>query len=468
MMPHRRHPIHTWFPPGPPTVFDGGVIWVFFAFTAVSALSALLVHSPVRKEPWAVVTFLSAWLLGELPVHVGLVVLAGTAVLGGEVRAHGPLWWLSLLLGVAAAVAYLGLAVVADRSAGLVADALDTATGGPLEAPGVDLAPRWVTRWRVVLAVPFRFAGIRRFRNIDYAGDGLYRHKLDIVVRRSDPPTGAPVMVYIHGGAWVIGDKREQGVPMLHELAQRGWVCVAINYRLSPKATWPDHIVDCKRALAWVRAHIHEYGGDPSFVAVSGGSAGGHLSALAALTPNAAEWQPGFEDADTSVDACIPFYGVHDMTGSPEAEGAYGHGLIELLEKRVMKLPYVDNTPTYDAASPDQRITPDAPPFFVVQGTNDTLVPPQVGRRFAARLAAASTSPVAYLELPRAQHAFDVLVSIRSRHTTMGAVRFLEAVRARSGQGAPAAGVVRPGAGTARLGDANDGGSSGHGAEFLT
>jgi acetyl esterase/lipase len=132
------------------------------------------------------------------------------------------------------------------------------------------------------------------------------------------------------------------------------------------------------------------------------------------------------------VDACIPFYGVHDMTGSPDAEGAHGHGLIELLEKRVMKLPYVDNTPTYDQASPDQRITPGAPAFFVVQGTNDTLVPPQVGRRFADRLAAISTAPVAYLELPRTQHAFDVLVSIRSRNTTLGTVRFLEAVRAQA------------------------------------
>ncbi len=162
-----------------------------------------------------------------------------------------------------------------------------------------------------------------------------------------------------------------------------------------------------------------------------GGSAGGHLSALAAVTANDPEWQPGFEDADTSVDACIPFYGVHDMTGSPEAEGAYGHGLMELLEKRVMKLPYVDHTPVYDRASPDQRITPGAPPFFVVQGRNDTLVPPQVGRRFAARLRETSNAPVAYLELPRTQHAFDVLVSIRSRHTSLGVVRFLEGVRAR-------------------------------------
>jgi acetyl esterase/lipase len=298
----------------------------------------------------------------------------------------------------------------------------------------------------VVLAVPFRFGRIRRIRNIDYVGDGIYRHRLDVLVRRVDPPSGAPVLVYIHGGAWVMGNKRDQGLPMLHELAQRGWVCVAINYPLSPKATWPDHIVDCKRALAWVRAHIAEYGGDPSFLAVSGGSAGGHLSALAALTPNVPEWQPGFEDADTSVSACIPFYGVHDMTGDPEAEGAYGPGLIELLEKRVMKLPYVDNTPLYASASPDQRITPSAPAFFVVQGTNDTLVPPQVGRRFAERLRETSLAPVAYLELPRTQHAFDVLLSIRSRNTTLGVVRFLEAVRAQEPRPAPG----RTGTGTGR------------------
>ena len=444
MMPHPGRAIHTRFPPTSPTVFDGGVIWVFLAFFIAFAIKVPLFP-------------LHAWLVGELPVHVAVVVLAGTVAIGGNVSSHGPVWWLSLLLGIVATIGYLGLAVSAHRSAGLVDEVLESAAGGPIDAEGIDPAPAWLSWWRVVLAVPFRFGGIRRIRNIDYVGDGLYRHKLDIVVRRADPPTNAPVLVYIHGGAWVIGDKREQGVPMLHELVQRGWVCVAINYRLSPKATWPDHIVDCKRALAWVRANIHEYGGDPSFLAVSGGSAGGHLSALAALTPDAPEWQPGFEDADTSVSACVPFYGVHDMTGSPEAEGAHGHGLVELLEKRVMKLPYVENTPTYDQASPDQRITADAPPFFVVQGSNDTLVPPQVGRRFAARLAATSTSPVAYLELPRTQHAFDVLVSIRSRNTTLGVVRFLEGVRARAARAPEVQQPMESGRDDDRVGDANQG-----------
>ena len=61
-----------------------------------------------------------------------------------------------------------------------------------------------------------------------------------------------------------MGDKRQQGIPLMHELIERGWVCVAINYRLSPRATWPEHVIDCKRALAWVHEHIAEYGGDPS------------------------------------------------------------------------------------------------------------------------------------------------------------------------------------------------------------
>ncbi len=114
-------------------------------------------------------------------------------------------------------------------------------------------------------------------------------------------------MVYIHGGAWMIGDKREQGKPMMYELVARGWVCVAINYRLSPEATWPDHIVDAKRAVAWVKEHVAEYGGDPSFVAVSGGSAGGHLCALLALSagtppssPASRVWTPRCRPASPS------------------------------------------------------------------------------------------------------------------------------------------------------------------------
>ncbi len=256
------------------------------------------------------------------------------------------------MVAVLTGAAFIRLAVVAGQAGTLVDEALERATGGAVDRLARDPRPVWNRWWRLVIAVPFRLRGIRRARNIDYWGDGNYRHKLDILTRRGVVPEGAPVLVYIHGGAWVIGDKRQQGIPMMHELVQRGWVCVSINYRLSPRATWPAHIVDCKRAVAWVRQHIAEYGGDPGFIAVSGGSAGGHLSALLALTPNEPGWQPGFEDLDTSVDACVPFYGVYDLTGHPERSGAYGRGTLDLLERLVMKTSLADEPPALRAGLP--------------------------------------------------------------------------------------------------------------------
>ena len=179
---------------------------------------------------------------------------------------HGWPGWVGLAIAAGSLAGYIGLAVVAHQAGALVDAGPGGATGGlgrGVGHDGFDPKPAWNRWWRLAIAVPFRWRGIRRTRNIDYWGDGNYRHKLDILSRRRVRPEGAPVLVYIHGGAWVIGDKRQQGIPMMHELVRRGWVCVAINYRLSPRATWPAHIVDCKRAVAWVREHIAEYGGDP-------------------------------------------------------------------------------------------------------------------------------------------------------------------------------------------------------------
>ena len=143
-------------------------------------------------------------------------------------------------------------------------------------------------------------------RDVSYGEMGR-RNQLD-VWRRADLPLDgkAPVLVQVHGGAWMTGNKEQQGAALMAHLAERGWVCVAANYRLSPRATWPDHLVDVKRALAWIKEHIAEYGVDPDFVAVTGGSAGGHLSSLVALTPNDPAYQPGFEDVDTTVQAACP------------------------------------------------------------------------------------------------------------------------------------------------------------------
>jgi acetyl esterase/lipase len=183
-----------------------------------------------------------------------------------------------------------------------------------------------------------------------------------------------------------------------------------------------------------VREHIAEYGGDPRFIAVSGGSAGGHLSSLLALTPGDVDFQPGFEGTDASVDVCVPFYGVYDMTAG-RGTSRYDEGLLALLERRVFKCRLADEPAVFEAASPLHRVNADAPPFFVVHGTNDTLVPVADARTFVAALRAVSKSLVLYAELPYTQHAFDVLPSVRSAHAVAAVVRFLEGVRFRRSAG---------------------------------
>ena len=157
-------------------------------------------------------------------------------------------------------------------------------------------------------------------------------------------------------------------------------------------------------------------------MAVSGGSAGGHLCALLALSDGDPAFQPGFEDADTSVQACVPFYGVMDLTSSPDGSAIFGPGLLKMLEKRVMKTTESDHPELFRAASPTYRVREDAPPFFVLQGVNDTLVPVESARTFVERLRAVSSQPVAYAELPLAQHAFRRagLVALPGHHLGRG------------------------------------------------
>ena len=250
----------------------------------------------------------------------------------------------------------------------------------------------------------------------------------DIWRRRDLPRDGkAPVLVQVPGGAWMIGWRRPQAYPLMSHLVSRGWICVSLNYRVSPVHTWPDHIVDVKRALAWVKENIADYGGDPNFVAITGGSAGGHLSALAALTPNDPKFQPGFEEADTSVVAAVPVYGRYDWY-STQGEGR--REFIGLLEKFVVKKKYATHRDVYVDASPIREVRSDAPPFFILHGTDDSLIPVGEAQEFVDELRAVSKSPVAYAELPNAQHAFDIFGSPRAHQSAEAIARFLSWVYA--------------------------------------
>src|SRR5439155_18861742 len=352
-----------------------------------------------------VVSFFAGWLTGELALHHLAWQLAMTLVFAwaGALRA----WpgWAGLAITL---LSWCGLArclVVAGRAEAVVeqafalglapryAEEIPTRAGGPL-APAID--------WRrVLLPFPIGHPEVERVRDIVYARAAGRVLRLD-VYRHRDHPTGCPTLLQIHGGAWMLGSKNEQGLPLIHHLAARGWVCVAADYRLSPRATFPDHLIDVKRAVAWNREHGALYGTDPDFLIVTGGSAGGHLAALVALTPNAPEYQPGFEHVDTSVRGCVAFYGVYDFTARHQV---WPHdGLFRLLERRVMKAPRAEAAEAYEKASPISRIDRDAPPFFVIHGQIDTMVPVEEARHFCRVFRERAEAPLVYGEVPGAQH----------------------------------------------------------------
>jgi acetyl esterase/lipase len=394
------------------------------AFLLVSALTAL---RPGRHGALKVLAFPVGWAAGELPVQAiiaqgALVAIAWWWSWPSETWQVVALW----VLGSAVLACNLALAVIQFHSRTVVRRSLANGPVRPI-AVGQPSEDRFSSWWRTLLQVPFHPRRMLIARNVAYGP--AERHRLDIW-RMPETAPGAPVILYVHGGAWVIGDKREQGRPMLHELVARGWVAVTMNYRLAPKFPWPAQIEDVTRALGWVKAHIAEHGGDPSRVAIAGGSAGGHLAALLALTVGDPSWRPDAEAdevGDWSVRACVPFYGVLEMTGDESVWRGHGRGLRDLLERRVVQRPYVGHEDLYRAMSPLDRIGPDAPPFLVIQGDNDTLVDVNVARSFVAALRERGSSPVYYIELPFTQHAFDVTASPRTSATTRAVAAFLEA-----------------------------------------
>lgn len=396
---------------------------LLFAILGMLALGATVLGLTCPRRPFRLVpiTFFASWLAGDLALQHLVLQIALTAVFVGL----GVLGDLAGVVGlVAMALSWIGLAVLLHRhrEAAPVFDASLQEIGIPAGESLPSTATRLPARALVNPFVPSR-QGVTITKDLVYGEHR--RNRLDVLAP-ADGRRGCPVLLQIHGGAWTIGNKEQQGQPLMRHLARSGWVCVAPNYRLSPQATFPDHLIDVKRALAWIREHIAEYGGDPEFVVVTGGSAGGHLAALVGLTPNDPRFQPGFEDVDTSVRACIPVYGVFDFL---DRHGLRRGQMEPLLRRLVMKTAPTVDRDGWSAASPLSHVRRDAPAFFVVQGAQDTLVWAEEARRFVADLRVMSTQPVGYAEVPHAQHAFDLLVNRRSLAFVRAVEMFLESVR---------------------------------------
>ena len=371
----------------------------------------------------ALPSFFAGWLTNELAFHH----LAWQAVVSAVFIRKGALQRPSGRVAAGLTLLqWVGIGVLIRRvfaSRDAVQEALDetlSAFPGPLEEVEAEDS-RGLRFDELIIPFPPRHPDVVRTRGVTFARVGGKDLKLD-VFRHRDLPQRRPVLLYVHGGAWMISNRNEQGLPLMNEMASRGWTGVNADYRLSPWATFPDHIVDVKRAIAWIREHADEIGADPDFIAIAGGSAGGHLAALAALTANDEQFQPDFPDVDTSIQACIPIYGIYDLV-DPDHPG--GAEFTKILSRHIMKTTPEENPALYKTASPIAHIHADAPPFFIVHGSVDTLAPSKTARRFADGLRAVSKAPVGYAELPGTQHAFDVFPSLRTAYVLDGVARFL-------------------------------------------
>ena len=249
---------------------------------------------------------------------------------------------------------------------------------------------------------------------------------LDIWRRGDLPSAPAPVLIFIPGGAWVFGTRAVQGHALMAHLVRRGWVCVSLQYRTSPQHRWPRQITDVKAAIAWARANVDQFGGDPNFLVAAGCSAGGHLAALAALTANDPQWQAALPaDADTSLDAVVSMYGLYDWQDRSTAQRARFMGF---LERVVVQRRQVHHPEVFRAASPVDRIHTAAPPFLVIHGSRDGLVPVGEARAFVHKLRSVSAAAVGYVELPGAGHAFDLTDAARTAAVVAAIGRFLQHV----------------------------------------
>ncbi|OBG59436.1 esterase [Mycobacterium sp. E1715] len=249
---------------------------------------------------------------------------------------------------------------------------------------------------------------------------------LDVWRRKDLPAQPAPVLIFVPGGAWVHGKAMGQGSALMSRLAEQGWVCLAIDYRVAPHHRWPRHIVDVKTAIAWARANVDKFGGDRDFVAVAGCSAGGHLSALAGLTPDDPQYHAKLpEGANTSVDAVVGIYGRYDWEdrSTPERDR-----FVDFLERVVVRRRMDRHPQVFRDASPMARVHRNAPPFLVIHGSRDSVIPVEQARSFVDRMRAVSHSMVGYLELPGAGHGYDLVDGERAGAAAHATSLFLNQV----------------------------------------
>jgi acetyl esterase/lipase len=211
----------------------------------------------------------------------------------------------------------------------------------------------------------------RVLRDVAYVSAGHEQQKLDLYL----PATGTnrPLIVWVHGGAFRTGSKMP--CPALFFLKE-GYAVASINYRLSQQALFPAQIQDGKAAIRWLRAHAREHGIDPDRIGAWGSSAGGHLVALLGTAGNVKDFDAGdYLQVSSRVQAVCDWFGPTDFTVMNKYPGTMDHDAADSPESQLLGGPVQKNRDRAARANPVTYVTKDDPPFLIMHGDKDPLVP---------------------------------------------------------------------------------------------
>ncbi len=229
-------------------------------------------------------------------------------------------------------------------------------------------------------------AGVITHRDLAYVIKGHERQKLDLYLPAANGAASPksqdgkyPLIIWIHGGAFRVGSKEgnADNPPPFHYVLQ-GYAVASINYRLSQHAIWPAQIEDCKAAVRWLRAHATQYNLDPDRFAAWGPSAGGHLVTMLGTTDHVTEFEVGAQtDVSSRVQCVVDYFGPTDFLQMDDQRLPDGmiHNAPDSPESELVGGNIQEHPGKVAAANPITYVTQEVPPFLIVHGNQDPLVP---------------------------------------------------------------------------------------------
>jgi acetyl esterase/lipase len=213
-------------------------------------------------------------------------------------------------------------------------------------------------------------------RDVEYGKAGERSLKLDIIRPKQASENPRPVIVWIHGGGWMGGDKASGLGNLVRFAASGNYFCASVGYRLSGEAIWPAQIHDCKAAIRWLKANAKKYNFDPEKIGIWGSSAGGHLVSLLGVSANVKELDGdcGSPKQSSRVACVVDFCGPSDFLSIAKVKATAGRAAYGPVS-RLLGGPVEEKKDAAKAASPVTYVSMDASPFLIVHGTADATVP---------------------------------------------------------------------------------------------